>query len=196
MPDAADPATTPPEPSVTTASPAARLLLLGLLIGAVVANVAQLPWLEADAPRATLGSVWYRNAHDDLSLIVQEESAPDNVRERYLLPLYLREETPGVTVARPADLPPNQLLRPSALIGLGGLTVNDRDTDGQGIPDLDDLGGMTLLSGEGGSMGEPFEVRVADTDVTTLVVRWDWDPLRFVLIDERLLDGVDEGGPS
>ena len=178
-----------------TASPAARLLLLGLLMGAVVANVAQLPWIEADAPRTTLGRVWYRNAHDDLSLIVQDDAAPDNVRERYLLPLVLRETTPGVTVARPADLPDNQLLRASALIGVGGMDIDDRDTDGEGIPDLDELGGITLLSGEGGRLGEPFEVRVADTDVTTLVVRWDWDPLRFALIDERLLQG-DEGERS
>lgn len=165
-----------------------RYVLLGLLVGGVLANVVQLPWIEAEAPRASLGRTWYRNVNHQLVDVVQEPNAPSNVHERYLLPMVLRQELPGVRIVRPHDLPANQVLRPSALIGIGGVSdITDADYQGRLFPGVDELGGDVLIAGEGGDMGEPYEVIIGEGVVETLVVFFRWDPLRFRLVDASLL---------
>lgn len=162
--------------------PFARGMLLGALLLAAIANVAELR--VTDRHLGTTYAAVNRYSSDDLAQVIAEHSP--TVRERFQLYLEVRRWAHGADLA----LSPDTGLIIEQLVGLGGI---GRISGWDGQLELSDemarhIEGHVVAEGEDRVAG-PFAIAVLPQNADRLIAIQDGS--RLLLIDERLLDEVE-----
>ena len=170
-----------------------QLLLLGVLLGFMLANLVQFPAIEADT------SPHWRAAHrygsGDLTTIALDLDSAGNVPDHFGVTLSIGRIARGVEFVAPESFRLQRTLGERELFGLARvdrITLIDYDPH-----NLLSHTGTLVARGEGGSSGEPFSIVVDDREGTIeRFVLFVLEPdTEFVVIDARLLDPTHPAAP-